>query len=58
MKALVKHSPKVGIWMEDVPIPECGTNEVKIKITHTGFADQIFISINGTSGPNVHWNFL
>ena len=36
MKALVKHSPKVGIWMEDVPIPECGTNEVKIKITHTG----------------------
>ncbi|GIT57211.1 MAG: hypothetical protein Ct9H300mP18_06400 [Candidatus Neomarinimicrobiota bacterium] len=36
MKALVKHSPKVGIWMEDVPIPECGGNEVKIKITHTG----------------------
>ena len=36
MKALVKHSPKVGIWMEDVPEPECGTNEVKIKITHTG----------------------
>ena len=32
MKALVKHSPKVGIWMEDVPIPECGTNEVKILI--------------------------
>ena len=36
MKALVKHSAKVGIWMEDVPEPECGTNEVKIKITHTG----------------------
>ena len=36
MKALVKHSPKVGIWMEDIPVPDCGTNEVKIKITHTG----------------------
>ena len=36
MKALVKHSSKVGIWMEDIPVPDCGTNEVKIKITHTG----------------------
>ena len=35
MKALVKNSPEQGIWMEDVPIPECGTNDVKIKITHT-----------------------
>ena len=35
MKALVKKSPEVGIWMEDVSIPECGTNDVKIKITHT-----------------------
>ena len=35
MKALVKHSPKEGIWMEDVIIPECGVNDVKIKITHT-----------------------
>jgi threonine 3-dehydrogenase len=35
MKALVKKSPEVGIWMEDVSIPECGTNDVRIKITHT-----------------------
>ena len=35
MKALVKHSPKMGIWMEDVDNPICGTNDVKIKITHT-----------------------
>ena len=35
MKALVKHSPREGIWMEDVAIPECGVNDVKIKITHT-----------------------
>ena len=35
MKALVKKSPEVGIWMEDVSIPECGTNDVRIEITHT-----------------------
>ena len=35
MKALVKKLPEVGIWMDDVPVPEYGTNDVKIKITHT-----------------------
>ncbi len=35
MKALVKKYTKPGIWMEEVPEPRCGTNEVKIKITHT-----------------------
>lgn len=35
MKALVKASPEVGIWMEAVPIPEIGTNEVLVKITKT-----------------------
>ena len=35
MKALVKHSPKEGIWMEDVPDPKCGPGEVRIGITHT-----------------------
>ena len=36
MKALVKKFPEYGIWMEDVPEPQCGTNDVKIKVTHTG----------------------
>ena len=35
MKALVKKSHQRGIWMEDVPIPNCSTNDVKIRITHT-----------------------
>ena len=35
MKVLVKHSPKEGIWMEDVPDPKCGPGEVRIRITHT-----------------------
>ena len=35
MKALVKKHPQKGIWMENVPEPNCGDNEIKIKITHT-----------------------
>ena len=35
MKALVKKFAQKGIWMDDIPEPECGTNDVKIKITHT-----------------------
>lgn len=32
MKALVKAKPQKGIWMEDVPIPDVGPNDVLIKI--------------------------
>ena len=35
MKALVKKNPEKGIWLEDVPEPQCSTNDVKIRITHT-----------------------
>ena len=48
MKALVKKSPEQGIWIEDVPIPECGTNDVKIKISHT--------AICGTDLHIYKWN--
>ena len=36
MKALVKASPEVGLWMQDVPIPEIGINDVLVKIDRTG----------------------
>lgn len=32
MKALVKAKPEAGLWMEYVPVPEPGPNEVLIKI--------------------------
>jgi len=32
MKALVKSKPEPGLWMEDVPVPEMGINDVLIKI--------------------------
>ncbi len=35
MKALVKARPEVGIWLEDVPIPEVGSNDVLIRIHKT-----------------------
>ena len=35
MKALVKKEPARGIWMEDVPVPEVGVNDVLIKIKKT-----------------------
>ena len=35
MRALVKREAGPGIWMEDVPIPTPGTNEVLIKVEKT-----------------------
>ena len=35
MKALVKSSSERGIWLENIPEPECNTNDVKIRITHS-----------------------
>jgi len=32
MKALVKKYAEPGIWMEDVPMPEVGVNDVLIKV--------------------------
>ena len=36
MKALVKKSAKPGLWLEDVPVPEIGINDVLIRIDRTG----------------------
>ena len=36
MKALVKRDSTVGLWLEDVPEPEIGINDVLIKVDRTG----------------------
>ncbi len=36
MKALVKSRAERGIWLEDVPEPEMGINDVKIRVLATG----------------------
>lgn len=35
MKALVKSKAEVGIWLEDVPLPEMSINDVLIKVLRT-----------------------
>ncbi|WND01566.1 L-threonine 3-dehydrogenase [Temperatibacter marinus] len=35
MKALVKAKSEVGLWMEDVPLPTVGINDVLIKVKRT-----------------------
>src|ERR1700758_670846 len=36
MKALVKRRSEPGLWLEDVPEPEPGPNDVLIRIDRTG----------------------
>lgn len=36
MKALVKRERQPGLWLEDVPIPEFGINDVLIRVDRTG----------------------
>jgi threonine 3-dehydrogenase len=35
MKALVKRERKLGLWLEEVPVPEVGINDVKIEVLRT-----------------------
>ncbi len=35
MKALVKRKAEEGLWMEDVPVPEPGPNDLLVRITKT-----------------------
>lgn len=47
MKALVKKHKEKGLWMEDIPVPEIGDNDVLIKIKKTAIC-----------GTDVHiWNW-
>ena len=47
MKALVKAKKEPGLWLEEVPVPEIGINDVLIKITKTAIC-----------GTDVHiWNW-
>jgi threonine 3-dehydrogenase len=48
MKALVKKKAESGIWLEDVPVPESGINDVLIKIMKT--------SICGTDIHIYNWD--
>src|SRR5258708_6713206 len=36
MKALVKSRRETGLWLEDIPVPEIGINDVLIRVLKTG----------------------
>ena len=36
MKALVKSRAERGLWLEEVPVPSIGINDVLIRVRHTG----------------------
>jgi threonine 3-dehydrogenase len=36
VKALVKSRPEPGLWMEELPVPEIGPNDVLIRVKKTG----------------------
>ena len=48
MKALVKKYPQMGLWLEEVEVPQPGKNDVKIKISKT--------SICGTDLHIYNWD--
>ncbi len=48
MLAIVKDAPGVGVVMKEVPVPECGMNDVKIKIRYT--------SVCGTDVHIYNWD--
>ncbi|MFQ6678221.1 MAG: L-threonine 3-dehydrogenase [Fidelibacterota bacterium] len=48
MKAICKSKPEPGLWLENVPKPEPGTNDVLIKISKT--------AICGTDLHIYHWD--
>lgn len=48
MKALVKSRPEPGLWLEEVPVPEIGINDVLIRVLRT--------SICGTDLHIYNWD--
>jgi threonine 3-dehydrogenase len=48
MKALMKSRPEGGLWLEEVPVPEPGINDVLIRVLMTG--------ICGTDLHIYHWD--
>lgn len=48
MRALVKAKAEPGIWLEDIPVPEVGHNDVRIKIAKT--------AVCGTDLHIVNWD--
>jgi threonine 3-dehydrogenase len=54
MKALVKKERKPGLWLEEVPHPRVGINDVLIRVDRTGIRGTDLHIYNGTLGATHH----
>jgi len=56
MRALVKSRPEPGLWMESVPVPRVGTNEVLIRVRKTGICgtDVHIVKWDDWAARNIH----
>ena len=55
MKALVKAERSPGIWLKDIPEPQLGANDVRIRIRKTAIAAPTYTSttwMTGRRGPS------
>ena len=62
MKAVVKAKPEPGLWLEEVPVPEVGGDDVLIRVVESihlrhGCADLQLgrLGAKSDSGPDDHW---
>jgi len=44
MKALVKRNAGVGLWLEEVPMPKVGINDVLIKVKRTAICGTVVVN--------------
>ena len=51
MKALVKSKREEGLWLEEVPVPEPGINDVLIEVLRTGICGTDVHIYNWDPGP-------
>jgi len=56
VKALVKSREERGLWLVDVPEPEMGINDVKIRVLATGICGTVSaLRMDGLGKPRSGW---
>ena len=58
MKALVKKEARPGLWLEDVPEPVLGINDVVAGAFCLAFAEIVTRSFYKKTQPGKYWDFL
>ena len=51
MQALVKREAKPGLWLEEVPVPGMGINDVKIRVDRASICGRSALRAPSGSAP-------